>query len=63
MTGIKVFVADDHKLFREALIELLKEQEEIQVIGDASDGDQAIQRIAERVPDIVLMAKGMASGP
>lgn len=55
MTRIKVFVADDHKLFREALIELLKEQEDIQVIGDASAGEQAIQRIAERVPDIVLM--------
>jgi len=55
MKSIKVFVADDHKLFREALIELLKDQAHIDVVGDASNGEQALSRIADYRPDIVLM--------
>lgn len=48
-------IADDHKLFRAGLIELLKDQEDLEVVGEASDGEEACKCVAERVPDIVLM--------
>jgi len=52
---IKVFVADDHRLFREALLELLKAQDDIHVVGEASNGAQALREIERATPDIVLM--------
>jgi len=55
MSIMKVFIADDHKLFRAGLIELLKDQQDIEVIGHASDGEEAWQHIAAWPPDIVLM--------
>jgi len=55
MKKIKVFIADDHKLFRAGLIELLKDQDGIDVVGEASDGEEALKQIAQWTPDIVLM--------
>lgn len=55
MNKIRVFIADDHRLFRTGLIELLKDQGEIEVVGEASDGEQTLKQIAQWPPDIVLM--------
>jgi DNA-binding NarL/FixJ family response regulator len=52
---IKVVLADDHQLFRKGLRALLDESSDIHVIGEAQDGHSAIELIAEKNPDVVLM--------
>lgn len=55
MNLIKVFIADDHKLFRAGVIELLREESGLDVVGEASEGEDVLKRIASWKPDIVLM--------
>lgn len=52
---IQVFVADDHALFRDGLHALLASVPDMDVIGEAADGAEAIRRVAELQPDVVLM--------
>jgi two-component system NarL family response regulator len=52
---IRVIIADDHALFRRGLEMVLAEDEGIQLVGQASDGAEAVQVAAETVPDVVLM--------
>lgn len=52
---IKLLLVDDHKLFREGLRRILELQEDLQVVGEAGNGEDAI-RLAERCPcDVILM--------
>lgn len=55
MEAIRVLVVDDHALVRNALIEALNLEEDIVVVGQASDGEEAIGKVRELSPDIVLM--------
>ncbi len=52
---IKVFVADDHKLFRDGLISLLKKSNDIKIIGEASSGQETIDKILKLNPDVALI--------
>lgn len=52
---IRVVIADDHTLFRDGLDVLLKSVPEIEVVGTAKDGEEAIQSTADLQPDVVLM--------
>ncbi|KAA6214836.1 DNA-binding response regulator [Streptomyces albofaciens JCM 4342] len=52
---IRVLIADDQKLIRESFGIVLNAQPDIEVIGEAVDGQDAIDRIAELGPDVVLM--------
>lgn len=52
---IKLAIADDHKLFREGLINLLSEAKEIEVIAQASNGEEAIEVAIKYNPDIFIM--------
>lgn len=52
---ISVFIVDDHALLREGLRQLFTLEDDIQVIGEASDGFSAIEQIRQQAPDIVLM--------
>lgn len=52
---IKILIADDHTLFREGLRKLLEVYEEIQVVGEARDGKEAIAKVNKLLPDVVLM--------
>ncbi len=55
MPRIRVLIADDHAIVREGIRALLKLSEDIEVVGEAADGRQAIEQAAKLKPDIVLM--------
>ncbi len=52
---IRVLLADDQRLFREALALLLSVQDDVQVVGEAADGAQAVELAGRTSPDVVLM--------
>ncbi|MGO4429182.1 response regulator transcription factor, partial [Streptomyces sp. MCAF7] len=52
---IRVLVVDDHALFRRGLEIVLAQEEDIQVVGEAGDGAEAVDKAADLLPDIVLM--------
>ena len=55
MSAVRVLVVDDQALFREALVTLLGARPEVEVVGEAGDGHQALERAAALQPDVVLM--------
>jgi DNA-binding NarL/FixJ family response regulator len=55
MTPVRVLLVDDQALFREALATLLAIRDDIEVVGEAGNGDEALRRAAELTPDVVLM--------
>jgi len=55
MKKIKVVVADDHTILRQGIKALLDNLEEIEVVGEAKDGREAIKAIEELSPDVILM--------
>lgn len=54
-TPIRVFIVDDHAIVRKGLRALLTEIDDIEVIGEASDGQQAVNLVEEAQPDVILM--------
>ena len=52
---IRVLVCDDHDLFRKGLRMVLEAEEDIVVVAEAADGEQAVARVEELAPDVVLM--------
>ena len=55
MNQITVLIADDHALFREGLHMLLEREEDLQVVGEATDGKQALSMTEALQPDILLL--------
>ncbi len=55
MNKIRILVADDHAVFRDGIRALLGIYDDISIVGEASDGKEAIAKAQELVPDIVLM--------
>src|ERR1700687_6429878 len=52
---IRILGADDHAIFREGLAKLLEAAEEIQIVGEASNGVECIKMLAKYKPDILLL--------
>jgi DNA-binding NarL/FixJ family response regulator len=59
-TAIKVLVCDDHPIVREGIVAILETQSDIEVIGEVTDGSEAVTRVAEGGVDVVLMDLAMA---
>jgi DNA-binding NarL/FixJ family response regulator len=53
--GIKVMLVDDHKILREGLKALLKGISDIEVVAEASDGKDAIDKALQSSPDVIVM--------
>jgi len=53
--NITVFLADDHRVLRDGLRILLESQDDIEVIGEAENGNSAIDGIIKQKPDVVVM--------
>lgn len=52
---IRVLVADDHAILRDGIRSILESQEDIIVVGEASNGEEAFEFVGKLIPDIVLM--------
>ena len=55
MAEIRVLIADDHRILRDGVRSLLAECEDIEVVGEASDGREAVELCVKLEPDVVLM--------
>lgn len=56
---IKVYLADDHAVVREGLRYLLEAQQDIEVVGDAGNGRDAVRQVKQLAPDVVVMDVAM----
>ncbi|MCL4562007.1 MAG: response regulator transcription factor [Chloroflexi bacterium] len=56
---IRILLVDDHAILREGLRALLSYYPDIEVVGEAADGNQALECVADLSPDIVLMDLAM----
>lgn len=56
---IQILIADDHTLFRRGLMRILAEYDDLSVVGEARDGEEAVTLAQQFKPDVVLMDVGM----
>ena len=59
MDPVKVLVVDDHALFRRGIDAVLADQENLEVVGEALDGLEAIEKAKKLAPDVILMDLNM----
>src|ERR1700726_4968000 len=52
---IRVLMADDHAIFRDGLRKLLDGEEDIAIVGEASNGNECVKMLAKLKPDILLL--------
>jgi two-component system response regulator DegU len=57
--SIRVLLADDHRLLRESLRRSLDEEDGFEVVGEATDGEEAVELAAQLNPDVVLLDVSM----
>lgn len=59
MSKIKVFICDDHTLFREGIKSILGRNPDIEILGEAKTGREAVEKVLRLRPDVVLMDVGL----
>ncbi len=62
MRELKLVIVDDHAIFREGLRALLDMEEDFQVIGEASQGAEAVAMVLEEPPDVILLDLHLPDG-
>ncbi len=55
MDKVKILIVDDHALLRDGIRALLGVYDEIKIVGEASEGKEAIEKTRELTPDVELM--------
>jgi CheY-like chemotaxis protein len=61
LSTVRILVVDDFARFRQFVVELLGKRPELQVVGEASDGLEALQMAVELQPDLILLDLGLPS--
>jgi len=56
---VRILVVDDFEKFRQFVVELLRKRPELQVVGEASDGLEALEKAVELRPDLILLDMGL----
>jgi NarL family two-component system response regulator LiaR len=59
MSALKVLIAEDHPITRQGIRKLLDDESKFTVIGEAGDGEEAVQMVEELKPDVVIMDVAM----
>ena len=59
MTKIRVLLADDHVMFRQGIRALLSTCEDVEIVGEANEGAEAMEKVRQLNPHVVLMDVGM----
>ena len=55
MSSINVLLAEDHVITRQGIRRLIEDEKGVKVIGEASDGEEAVQMVTDMKPDVVIM--------
>jgi DNA-binding NarL/FixJ family response regulator len=55
MNQVRIVLADDHPAFRRSLRQILEREPDLTVVDEASDGDEAISKVEEHRPDLLLI--------
>jgi two-component system, NarL family, nitrate/nitrite response regulator NarL len=53
--GVRILIADAHPMFCDALRDLLEQQPEFQIVGEAADGSETIEKVKQLMPDLLLL--------
>lgn len=52
---VTVFVADDHPIYREGIVRAIRDRPDLELVGEAADGREALERIKELTPDVAVL--------
>ena len=52
---MKIFIADDHPIFRQGLLQIIEGDPELEIVGESGDGEEALQLIRSLCPDIAVL--------
>jgi DNA-binding NarL/FixJ family response regulator len=55
MNKIRVLIADDHKIFRDGIISILDREKDMEVVGEASNGLEVLERISKTTVDVLVL--------